>query len=91
MIKVWTDGVRAGLIDRNGQRGSTFAYRPGISDASAVSVTMPVRLPSWNVTFGLAHQRRTTQDSSARRKRVCRDGAFQPAPLVKLPGCHPHR
>ncbi len=54
MIKVWTDAAEAGLLDREGARGSTFAYLPAALDARAVSVTMPVRLPSWSVAFGLA-------------------------------------
>ena len=54
MIKVWTDAAEAGLIDRNGERGSTFAYLPGAPASRAVSATMPVRLPSWSVAFGLA-------------------------------------
>ncbi len=53
MIKVWTDAAEAGLLDRHGERGSTFAYLPGMSAARAVSVTMPVRLESWSVPFGL--------------------------------------
>lgn len=53
MIKVWTDAAEAGLLDRHGDRGSTFAYLPEASAARAVSVTMPVRLPSWSVPFGL--------------------------------------
>jgi serine/threonine-protein kinase HipA len=55
MIKVWTDGGEAGLIDRDGdrERGSTFAYLPNTAAARAVSVSMPVRLPSWSVPFGL--------------------------------------
>ena len=53
MIKVWTDAAEAGLLDRHGDRGSTFAYLPGAEEARAVSVTMPVRLPSWTVPFGL--------------------------------------
>lgn len=53
MIKVWTDAAEAGLLDRDGQRGSTFAYLPGTPEARAVSVTMPVRLPSYNAPFGL--------------------------------------
>ena len=53
MIKVWTDAAEAGLLDRHGQRGSTFAYLPGAPAARAVSITMPVRLPSWSVPFGL--------------------------------------
>jgi serine/threonine-protein kinase HipA len=54
MIKVWTDGAEAGLVDRLGDRGSAFSYLPGSAAERAVSVTMPVRLPSWNTTFGLA-------------------------------------
>ena len=53
MIKVWTDAAEAGLLDRHGERGSTFAYLPGMPAARAVSMTMPVRLPSWSVPFGL--------------------------------------
>ena len=53
MIKVWTDGAEAGLFDRHGQRGSTFAYLPDTPALRAVSVTMPVRLPSWTVPYGL--------------------------------------
>src|SRR5260221_14441575 len=53
MIKVWTDAAEAGLLDRHEERGSTFAYLPDTSAARAVSITMPVRLPSWSVPFGL--------------------------------------
>src|ERR1700719_209173 len=53
MIKVWTDAADAGLLDRHGTRGSSFVYLPDITRARAVSVTMPVRLPSWDVQFGL--------------------------------------
>jgi len=53
MIKVWTDGAEAGLLDRSGERGSTFLYLPDTPPARAVSVTMPVRLPSWDRSFGL--------------------------------------
>jgi serine/threonine-protein kinase HipA len=53
MIKVWTDAAGAGLLDRQSERGSTFAYLPDTPSARAVSITMPVRLPSWSVTFGL--------------------------------------
>jgi serine/threonine-protein kinase HipA len=53
MIKVWTDAAEAGLLDRHGERGSTFAYLAGTPLARAVSVTMPMRLESWSVPFGL--------------------------------------
>jgi serine/threonine-protein kinase HipA len=53
MIKVWTDAAEAGLLDRHAARGSSFVYLPEVARARAVSVTMPVRLPSWDVQFGL--------------------------------------
>ena len=53
MIKVWTDGAASGLLARHGERGSTFGYLPGAPASRAVSVTMPLRLPSWDVNFGL--------------------------------------
>jgi serine/threonine-protein kinase HipA len=53
MIKVWTDAAEAGLLDRHSTRGSSFVYLPETARARAVSVTMPVRLLSWDVQFGL--------------------------------------
>jgi serine/threonine-protein kinase HipA len=53
MIKVWTDAAEAGLLDRKDERGSTFLYLPNTAPARAASVTMPVRLPSWDRGFGL--------------------------------------
>lgn len=53
MIKVWTDAAEAGFLDRHAARGSSFVYLLEIARARAVSVTMPVRLPSWNAQFGL--------------------------------------
>jgi serine/threonine-protein kinase HipA len=52
MIKVWTDAAEAGLLDKN-DRGSTFLYLPDTPPSRAVSVTMPVRLQSWDERFGL--------------------------------------
>jgi serine/threonine-protein kinase HipA len=54
MIKVWTDAAEVGLLDRLQDRGSAFAYLPGAITRRAVSVSMPVRLPSWDTPFGLA-------------------------------------
>ena len=54
MIKVWTDAAEAGLLDRSGDRGSTFLYLPQALPVRAVSVTMPVRLASWDTRYGLA-------------------------------------
>jgi serine/threonine-protein kinase HipA len=54
MIKVWTSGAEAGRLDRMAARGSAFAYAPEATSAQAVSLTMPVRLPSWDTPYGLA-------------------------------------
>jgi len=63
MIRIWTDSHSAGALDRNrptagapeGQRlGSTFVYDPGAAAERAVSVTMPVRLASWDTPYGIA-------------------------------------
>ena len=53
MIRVWTDGAEAGWLDRNGERGSAFAYRPDLPSARAVSVTMDVRTSSYDAALGL--------------------------------------
>lgn len=53
MIRVWTDGQRAGLLDRLDNTGSTFAYDPRAASPRAVSVTMPVRVQSWDIQYGL--------------------------------------
>ena len=54
MLRVWTDSQRSGLLDRHGQRGTTFVYDPKVASARAVSVTMPVRTASWDTRYGLA-------------------------------------
>lgn len=54
MIKVWTDNNPAGVLARHEERGSTFAYTPGVSASRAVSVTMPVQISSFDSSFGLA-------------------------------------
>ena len=53
MIEVWTGAAEAGLLDRHGERGSSFAYLPDTPASRGVSITMPVRLPSWDAPFGL--------------------------------------
>lgn len=59
-IKVWTDGAPAGLLGRHGRPderralGSAFLYDRHAAPARAVSLTMPVRLASWDVANGLA-------------------------------------
>jgi serine/threonine-protein kinase HipA len=54
MMRVWSDGERAGVLDRAKGRASAFAYDPSAPPERAVSVTMPVRLESWTTQRGLA-------------------------------------
>ncbi len=54
MIKVWTDGLAAGVLDRFESRGSTFAYDRAVDQQREVSLTMPARTASWNTPVGLA-------------------------------------
>lgn len=53
-IKVWTDGRAAGLLGPDGRRGSAFSYVADATPDDAISLTMPVRLASWDTDFGLA-------------------------------------
>jgi serine/threonine-protein kinase HipA len=41
-------------LGRNARRGTAFAYEPKVSAGRAVSITMPVRMASWNTQHGLA-------------------------------------
>src|SRR5438128_11015333 len=70
MIKVWTDAAEAGLLDRQRDRGSAFAYLPETVPQRAVSVTMPVRLPSWDVSFGLPPSYEMNLPEGALRERM---------------------
>ena len=54
MIRVWSDRIPAGVLDRLCGKGSTFAYDPVAAPDRAVSVTMPVRVSSWDTPYGLA-------------------------------------
>jgi serine/threonine-protein kinase HipA len=53
MIRVWSDGLDAGRLDRHGPRGAAFAYDPQAAPQRAVSLTMPVRLASWDSAWGI--------------------------------------
>lgn len=53
MIKVWSDGFQTGLLDSLRNHGSTFAYYPGVTDQRVVSLTMPIRIQSWDRAHGL--------------------------------------
>ncbi|MFT3727945.1 MAG: HipA domain-containing protein [Terricaulis sp.] len=90
MIRVWSDGARAGVLDRLSV-GSTFAYEPQAPSARAVSVTMPVRLPSWDTSPGLAPIFEMNLPEGALRERLQRmfakaAGAFDDLDLLEIVG-----
>ncbi len=53
MIKVWSDNLVAGNLGRHQDRGSAFVYLTEAPPERAVSMTMPVRLASWDQAIGL--------------------------------------
>jgi len=72
MIRVWSDAARAGVLDRLGPRGSTFAYEPTAERLRAVSLTMPVRVQSWDSKFGLLPIFEMNLPEGALRERLTR-------------------
>ena len=91
MIRVWTEKSSSGVLDRNGRRGSTFAYTPGVSPNRAVSVTMPVRLPSWDSPLGVAPIFEMNLPEGALRERLRlafakATGAFDDLDLLAIVG-----
>jgi serine/threonine-protein kinase HipA len=54
MLRVWVDGKPVGLLDRFGPGGSTFVYDAKTEARLAVSLTMPIRVASWDSKIGLA-------------------------------------
>ncbi len=91
MIRVWSDNKTAGVLDRLGPRGSTFAYDPQALPERAVSVTMPVRVQSWNMQFGLAPVFEMNLPEGALRERLIRrfakaTGRFDDLDLLSVVG-----
>ncbi|MGZ5852139.1 MAG: type II toxin-antitoxin system HipA family toxin, partial [Hyphomicrobium sp.] len=91
MIRVWSDGQRAGVLDRLGAKGSTFAYDPSSSAQRSVSVTMPVRVPSYDAKFGLLPIFEMNLPEGALRERLTRrfakaTGTFDDFDLLQVVG-----
>jgi serine/threonine-protein kinase HipA len=90
-MKVWADGAEAGLLGRHGPRGSAFAYAPGVPSMRAISLTMPVRLASWDTPFGLAPIFEMNLPEGALRERLRlafakATGAFDELDLLSIVG-----
>ena len=100
MIRIWTDNLPAGVLDRHRlasgtpdtrRLGSTFVYEPGSSAERAVSVTMPVRLASWDTSYGLAPIFEMNLPEGALRERLRMafakaTGAFDDLDLLSIVG-----
>jgi serine/threonine-protein kinase HipA len=91
MIRVWSDGEHSGVLDRLGPRGSTFAYAPEASTDRAVSMTMPVRVQSWDSSFGLLPIFEMNLPEGALRERLTRrfakaTGTFDDFDLLGIVG-----
>lgn len=54
-LYVGVDGVAVGMLGRSKEkrRDSVFAYNAAVADQNAVSLTMPVRLESYNWEYGI--------------------------------------
>ncbi len=72
MIRVWSDGARAGMLDRLGPKGTTLAYDPEAPSDRAISVTMPVRVQSWDSQFNLLPILEMNLPEGALRERLTR-------------------
>lgn len=91
MIRVWSDNQRAGVLDRLPPRGSTFVYEPLINRQRAISVTVPVRVQSWDVKFGLLPIFEMNLPEGALRERLTRrfakaTGTFDDFDLLTIVG-----
>jgi len=91
VIRVWSGNERAGVLDRLGTKGSTFAYDPEALPERAVSVTMPVRVQSWDTHFGLAPVFEMNLPEGALRERLVRrfakaTGRFDDIDLLSVVG-----
>jgi serine/threonine-protein kinase HipA len=91
MIQVWTDRRRSGVLDRRQPRGSTFAYEPKAQASRAVSVTMPVRVESWDTDLGLPPIFEMNLPEGALRERLQRmfakaAGSFDDVDLLEIVG-----
>ena len=96
MIQVWTgrqgdDPVPSGVLDRLEPAQTTFAYTPNLVPNDAVSVTMPVRVSSWEWTGGIAPIFEMNLPEGALRERLQRTfskatGRFDNIDLLSIVG-----
>lgn len=91
MIRVWSDGKKAGVLDRLGPKGSTYAYDPLALQERAVSVTMPVRVQSWDAKHNLLPIFEMNLPEGALRERLTRQfskatGTFDDIDLLGIVG-----
>jgi serine/threonine-protein kinase HipA len=91
MIRVWSDTKQAGVLDRVGPKGSTFAYSPEVATARAASITMPVRVQSYDLKVGLLPIFEMNLPEGALRERLIRrfakaTGTFDDFDMLQIVG-----
>lgn len=91
MIRVWTDGEAAGVLDRLGKAGTSFAYAPQAGAERAVSISMPHRVPSYDWPHSLLPIFEMNVPEGALRERLIRSfakatGTFDDFDLLSVVG-----
>ena len=91
MIRVWSDGLAAGALDRLSRTSTTFAYDPQANQNRAVSLSMPKRVQSYDWHSGLLPIFEMNIPEGALRERLVRSfakaiGTFDDFDLLSLVG-----
>lgn len=68
-LRVWVNNTPVGRLARHGN-GTTFVYDEGVSPSNAISLTMPVRVASYNVDFGMLPIFDTNLPEGALKERI---------------------
>lgn len=91
MLRVWVGDRPVGILDRHGERGTTFVYGEGVDERDLVSMTMPRRTASWDTRFGLVPAFDQNLPEGALRERLANTfgkafGKFDELALLSLVG-----
>ena len=89
-LRVWVNDRPVGRLDRHG-RGTTFVYDRDVDPADAVSLTMPVRIASYDSAWGLLPVFDTNLPEGILRHRIETSlakahGRVEPIDILRLTG-----